>query len=629
MSTGIQPTGIFMRSLSCWLLRTHTLFIYLCSRYSSFHSLSHYFIACPVGCTTCTSSASCQTCAYGYKLSPSAISVKETTCVLELTEDEIEQTKAIAASSSVMKSIGRIATQCMSLLNFKDTSALYLGAYTNMFSYIKYLQVYYPPKVQINIDTEISFSFNIVPDIPDSLAAKFPNTTIPAKFAQYGIDANFLVNYWSDLLSLIISLFALAIACLFKLYLTKYQFVQKLCVKTIETLKWNFILMTLLSNYSETMLFTSIQVRAAQFHNGPATFSFVLCIAINLISLVILFRAIFIIYCLRTTQRRTNPEEDVERMKLAEEKYRNYSILFDSCKSASATQQAFTCIYCGYLYLFYAIIAYLYKYVMLQAVLHAVLSCVFLLYLIVRWPLKQRFDTIKMIVQQAMMVTINTSVLGLAYLDSRQSYGEDSRGGLGNTILITKATYSYLLLAYSALSLIGDCVRAVRYLINRCRRREKSNIEISRLQNTAVNRSALHESSIIPIVRDRVSLHDISHEEHSQLPLKNASNLAAKVPLSQTVTRIEKKKLFVPHRQSPMEHVMNQIPPHLEKQGTNWEPSPFENMRELNLEQVNDDMSDVRKVPKLNTKKHRFKPRKSGSGRMKVPKDEWRDQSIN
>lgn len=467
----VHITRNHLHRVSRWHICNNCNSFIMCRRYAvSFFEifvLTCVYIVCPSGCATCTLLDSCQTCMKGYKLSSStsaseavsesiytSAAISNIVCIPEISAQEAQQIKTTATASSAIKSTGSTVAKSTSLFNFLDPSALYLGAFANMLSYMKYLNITYPPKLQLTIDSEAATSFNLLPDIPDALANKFSDVMLPGRFEQTDLQASFFVNFWTDGLMLSIILVVLVLTYILVTCTVGLPLIHKLCDKIIEVLKWNFLFMTLLSYAGDIILFTSMELRTTQLDDTAAIFSFTLCIAINIATVTLLLRLLYIVYQLQNTQQSLDSAINAQQMQLTKNYYKDYAALFESSSDVSGLCQAFTCIYCIYLGLFYAIIAFLFTLPLFQTVLHLLLSSLFLGYLIACWPFKKTIDVVKMVLQQMVMITINASVFGLAYLDNIGSDDENLRVGFGNTVTMSNMVYSSMSMAYSVVTII-------------------------------------------------------------------------------------------------------------------------------------------------------------------------------
>ena len=416
--------------------------------------------------------------------------------------------KDIAASSSLMSSIGGNLAKLSSLLNSQNPSALYLGAFIDMLSYIKYLNTTYPPKLQAYIDMQNELSFNILPDPPERLSAEFPNAPLPLKFEYYGLTASFFLNYWSNLLNLGPAFVVLILTYLIKCSTKKFKVIQKVCVQIISSLKWNFIVISLLSSYSQVVLYTSMELRTTQFNNKISIFSFSLCIVVNVVSILVLIKMFLIINHLQKTQEGKNPIVDASNMRQAKDSYRDYCIIFEDLKDSSTMQQAFTCIYCIYFYLFYAVVAYLFAYPILQTALHVVLTSFLLIYLIVCRPFRDWIDTAKLIIQTIIILVINICVVAIA--DIGQDDSEDVKPTYGAIIINSEMAFSGFALAQLAVSAFSSIVKIFRLIKDRCTRRSRLN----RVIDIEIGGNQIQADSVLP-VQDNSSLKPLSHNETS------------------------------------------------------------------------------------------------------------------
>ena len=111
-----------------------------------------------------------------------------------------------------------------------------------MLAYIKYMNINYPPKVRLKLESQglNLISLNLVPPMSNDLKEKFPNDPLPGQFEVYhDFYSNFLVNFWQPTMSLLIVMGVLVISSIVSSYQKKDSRSRLLFSKVKQAIKWN------------------------------------------------------------------------------------------------------------------------------------------------------------------------------------------------------------------------------------------------------------------------------------------------------------------------------------------------------------------------------------------------------
>ena len=395
------------------------------------------------------------------------------TCVQDQAIETSNQNTIIQNFISVTSPLASVLARFLILSTPENPAAFYMGIFTDMLKYLRYLEIQYPPRLQRILDSQDTFAINInVPEVFRDPKKQTP----PAKFGQYGLDARFLVNYWGCLVVLGTLLMAVGCNCLLKRYATKSQKIQKICDKVNVPLKWNFLL-TSFFFYSEDMIIsTSLELRMLELYNIQGGMSFLICLLINALSVFILVRIVRIIYYLRKAQQETNLVERASRVHAVKESFKDFKIIYENSKDSSTIQKASMLIFVVYSYLFYAVVAHIFYYPLCQSIIHMLATFLLITYLLIYRPLKQWTDEVVLVFLALIMLIVTASVFGLAVLDAERIEDLDLREKLGDVIIYANLVNNIFSLASMGASLLLNVYRAYKWARNKCiaRRREKS-----------------------------------------------------------------------------------------------------------------------------------------------------------
>ena len=385
-------------------------------------------------------------------------------CILSPTSSasETKQITTLANTLSMVKTAVAIASASSSLINFSSPAALLVSALLNMMQYIKYMSINYPPRLQQMLDLQSLTGLleAFLPPISMNIVNKFVNYPLPSNFEQFNLNSNFLISYWSSLISLLILVIVIILSCLFSYSTTRYALPHTICTKIRDIFKWNFSLILFTSYYGDIAFFSSLQfhtVPYTKFNSVASVVSFSICLLVNIITVLVFIRIISVLVALRRhrrelrarTQDSTDGNVDHAQMTYASTKFKEYQSLFDSLKPRLWVQQAYVPISVLRIYLSSLTIAYLFQYPTVQTIILTALSAVMLLYLLTKLPWKSRTDQAQCIIQEIMILVVNICTLTLAFMDRANYENTERRALIGDLIIWSNVGFVSLAILYA------------------------------------------------------------------------------------------------------------------------------------------------------------------------------------
>jgi len=293
--------------------------------------------------------------------------------------------------------------------------------------------------------TLVSFDFGF--NMPSALQDQFTKYPLPHKFDLYQFHSSFLVNYWKVASALAILLTIITIVCVLLQVIKKQKNGQTLLKGLKLILKWNFFLMIFCTNFDGIVIGTSLQLRTLHLDSFTNILSFLFCIFVNLLSVLIIILAIYIIRDLRKNKQvRVFSEKSAKNFvyirKENNQKWQEYQLFYKGSKDKTFAQCIFMIPYLLRLYLFNFMIANVYSYPLAQAIVITSLSVFMNFYIQKTKPFVSLLVYCQHSTDEIIMLIVNSCMLGLAICDAVQQEDLGVRNALGNVIIYCNVVFS-------------------------------------------------------------------------------------------------------------------------------------------------------------------------------------------
>ena len=374
-------------------------------------------------------------------------------CAINLSQSDLAEIKKLDKVQGDFDTMRNIASKVIIFINFANPSCVFLNIMIIMPTYLRYLSIRYPTKLQYLLDMSDQLSITIIPDMPSKAVKAFPQIDLPGRFGYYQEASSFTVNFWDAIITISIVAFILLISFLLSLYAWKRKIIGVICNKAVQALKWNFCLATFIPFYQDIVLSSSFEFRAApSFLNNWQYFSFAECILINILSIFIFAKIVSAIFLIKKDLRiSSNSSTQTQQQQfngLAE--WKDYKILYEAYKDTSLTHLMFVPLMIIRTYIFYATIAYFYFSPLAQMCLITSLSAFMLLFIVFVRPQRHKVEVAEAVILEVTLLVINISALLLAIFDTADVEVNDARSTIGDIIIWTSVGFS-----------IGGCLYVV------------------------------------------------------------------------------------------------------------------------------------------------------------------------
>lgn len=371
---------------------------------------------------------------------------------------QIQQTSRVITGTTITTNMLSTATVALKPVN---PSVFLLSALVDMIQAIRYININYPPQVQLlfNAQSLTSTLTLLLPAIINiDIAVTFVNHPLPDNFDKYDQPSSFLANFWASLLILLLLLILIFICYAVTSVCAKRNRVARLCASIKTTLQWNFCISLFISYYGSIILYSSFefQTAAESTHSTLAVTSLIICIGVNVIVLLIFAKIIQVLMLVRRHSL-AGPHglsQVISSHPGQEDHLTRFSVLFEEYQPRSWLQQSFIPIYivrvCG----FYFVIAYLFEHPVLQSVLITIIGLAMLLYVGLKTPMKSKLDHWQFVLQELVLLVVNICVVILAAMDSTNNNSTEDRDRIGRVIVWGNLASQIILCIFSILSLV-------------------------------------------------------------------------------------------------------------------------------------------------------------------------------
>jgi len=368
-------------------------------------------------------------------------------CTLMVTQAQVEQAKKLAQTTTTTNSISSGGIVAGSLLSSGDSTSAAMGSLTKMLSYIKFMDVKFPPKLQLLFDSSSSNS-SLLSSIPNRLRDKTGNLPPPTNFKKYNVSSSFIVNFWQSLVILGIILMAIFILLIFSVFMKSYTAVSNILQKILSALKWNTFLTLFCSYCGDIVLFSALEFQTVQYNNFWSALSITLCILINVLMGYTLYKILTVNSSVRKIQQNKTSEEDIDKT------FGDYKTLFECYKGDSYFQQIFMFVFMIRVSLFNGIIGYLYPHPLAQAILVILINTGILVYLVIKRPMRKIINLIQQILLEGIIFVFNIGVFILAILDAEDQKNETTRENIGDMLIMINVIVPILAMTLIAIKIL-------------------------------------------------------------------------------------------------------------------------------------------------------------------------------
>jgi len=303
--------------------------------------------------------------------------------------------------------------------------------------HVRYLDINQPSRLAALSQSRSRgfITLKFLPDMSDSMIAKFVYVQLPTIFARVGVHSSFLVNYWPSVMTLLIG-----IGLAFILWGASVIFKSAQTPSVISNLqtifRWNFCFILIAINVDDIIMFGYIDLYSMQLKNSNATLSLFVILCMMFLALLTMLLAFVFAKKFQTVKKQAHGTKNFDLYEKFIINWQSWQVLYRGFTENTLLGQSFYIIYIIRLGLPMIItIAFLDKPVS-QSVLHLIVSAFILSYILLRCPLKRKVNYAQLVIVETFMLVVHICCLILAIKDFQDSTSSKLRVWLGDIIIL-------------------------------------------------------------------------------------------------------------------------------------------------------------------------------------------------
>jgi len=319
--------------------------------------------------------------------------------------------------------------------------------------YLRYLDIEMPSRLlKISKSSGRSFiSLKFGFEMPGSMKQHFEKEDIPDVFEAYNLHSSFIVNFWEDLITILIFLFIVIIFTIFEKLLrmaNKWHTFHGIIERMLIMVRFNVVLGIFAIYGPDIILFTSLQVRSNAFDSIWSVMSIIFGIFMTLLTLT-LFGVIFWLIN-QATRNGGYFQEDKDKESYYKfiVQWRALQVLIRGFNHNNIYNKLFFLIYLFRINLPMFIAAWFEKYPIIQVIAQLIINAAILIFIVMKKPLQQRVNQIQLVFIESILIVLNICVFMLVVFDVSDAKLEDLSIVLGDIIILGNDLINALLIVF-------------------------------------------------------------------------------------------------------------------------------------------------------------------------------------
>jgi len=315
--------------------------------------------------------------------------------------------------------------------------------------YVKYLDIQMPPRLQrltISKGRDL-LSINSGISMPEALIEKFTNNkaTVPYVYLKNNLHSSFLVNFWDDLMTILI---ALGLAVIFSALQKIFKaFDWAYLVNIFSTLKnitkWNFPLMILAINVDNIILFSAIQFKTFSSSTSEASFSLFLSVVFIIVTLTLMGLVSYIALSLR---------------KSPSKKFPGFQVLYSAFRNNNLFNQLFFMFYMLRIGLPILIAVCFESYPLLVSLPQIIISLAILAFILRMKPFIKKINHYQMVIFESVILLMNCCMLALTILSHYNLQNHQLAIVLGDIVILGNDCLNLMCLFFLILQIHSEAL---------------------------------------------------------------------------------------------------------------------------------------------------------------------------
>jgi len=320
--------------------------------------------------------------------------------------------------------------------------------------YVRYADIDYPERLMKLAESrgKSLISLRYEQPMSASMQSLFVKYDLPEVFTRDNMHSNFVVNFWSELISWIIVMIAAGIIislqwiCSMKKWTSLESFFEKLRI----TVQWNFLLILFGSSVNSIALYVSQQFRTQRNDASMSVLSLEFSIAILAVLVVFVIGIVYLVREHHAVKLGQNSYQKVLQ------EWRGYQICF---RGFNHQARYFYLIYLVRVALPGVIAAWLYVSPLLQTILYVSITSMMLAYILMKRPILNTLNYVQLILTETGILVMDICLLSLVISDrAKISASSGSSELLGDMIIGTNSLINILFITVLVIKLADGFV---------------------------------------------------------------------------------------------------------------------------------------------------------------------------
>ncbi len=334
---------------------------------------------------------------------------------------------------------------------------------------IRYLSMPLPPRVEnlVNSQGREVISLDFGSDMPQSLQTSFTKRSLPEIFEERGLHSDFIVNFWSKLMSWLLTLTALIIIIVFeKLCLVIGWGSARVYLETLKLIiKWNMFLESVATNAGEIIFYSLIEL--ISLNSGfSISFSSVLLVFTVLSAVTVMAGAMFnLIKSCSALRRKMVLYKDSSAYSHFVEKWSEFEVLFSGFRGHSNLNQYFFLLYMFRIAFPMVIAVFLRSWPFAQTLVQAIFSFVVMTYILTAIPLARRINFLQLFLMEGLAFIVNFSLMLLCLLNMVDAKHSREYNLLGDIVVAGCSTINLLEIVFLIVKLFEGARAIDQYIM--------------------------------------------------------------------------------------------------------------------------------------------------------------------
>ena len=338
---------------------------------------------------------------------------------------------------------------------------------TKLTQYVSFLDSTLPPRlydVAINRGRSV-LMMDLGIRMPNALKKQFGVRTLPAVFSRLEIHGSFLVNFWGDLMVIII---ILLIGGLFKgiqmvSSRLSYERVDAIFNRLSSLFLVNFTLVLFAVYANDIMLYSYLDVSNMNLNAPIDTVSIFTGMLFFLLLLAVPGLGIFVIIKHQAARAQAIKERNAEKYINFRKKWGALQVFYTSSKEDTIPQRFFSVIYLARIIIPGLASLVLWTMPLTHCVIQTNITFIMILYLLIVSPLRKGINAVQLLLIEAMTFIVNIASLGVAAVDISKTPSAYRRIILGDMIIVGTICINLVIL----IMLVVKIVKEIREILKR------------------------------------------------------------------------------------------------------------------------------------------------------------------